>query len=41
MKKVRYIIIMFSIALSAFGQSKDDVDTLKMQHLNEVTVTAH
>ena len=41
MKKVGSIIIMFSIALSAFGQSKDDVDTLKMQHLNEVTVTAH
>ena len=41
MKKVRYIIIMFSIALSAFGQSKDDVDTLKTQHIDEVTVTAH
>ena len=41
MKKVGYIIIMFSIALSAFGQSKDDVDTLKTQQINEVTVTAH
>ena len=41
MKKVGYIIIMFSIALSAFGQSKDDVDTLKTQHIDEVTVTAH
>ena len=41
MKKVGYIIIMFSIALSAFGQSKDDVDTLKTQNINEVTVTAH
>ena len=41
MKKVGYIIILFSIALSAFGQSKDDVDTLKTQQINEVTVTAH
>ena len=41
MKKVGYIIIMFSIALSAFGQSKDDVDTLKTQQIKEVTVTAH
>ena len=41
MKRVGYIIILFSIALSAFGQSKDDVDTLKTQQINEVTVTAH
>ncbi len=41
MKKVGYIIIMFSMALSAFGQGKDDVDTLKTQHIDEVTVTAH
>ena len=32
---------MFSMALSAFGQGKDDVDTLKTQHIDEVTVTAH
>ena len=41
MKKAGYIIIMFSTALSAFGQSKDDVDTLKTQQIKEVTVTAH
>ena len=29
------------MALSAFGQSKDDVDTLKTQQIKEVTVTAH
>ncbi len=41
MKKAGYIIIMFSTALSAFGQSKDDVDTLKTQQIKEVTVTVH
>lgn len=41
MKKVGYIIIMFNFALSGFGQSKDDVDTLKTQKINEVTITAH
>ena len=33
--------ILFCFALSAFGQSKDGVDTLKTQEINEVTVTAH
>ena len=40
MKKVGCIISLLSLALSAFGQSADDVDTLKMQQINEVTVTA-
>ena len=33
--------ILLCFALSAFGQSKDGVDTLKTQKINEVTVTAH
>ena len=33
--------ILLCLALSAFGQSKDGVDTLKTQEINEVTVTAH
>ena len=32
---------MLCLALSSFGQSKDGVDTLKTQEINEVTVTAH
>ena len=36
-----YIIALLGFALSAFGQSKDDVDTLKTQNIDEVTVTAH
>ena len=34
-------IVLFCFALSAFGQSKEGVDTLKTQEINEVTVTAH
>ncbi len=33
--------ILLCLALSSFGQSKDGVDTLKTQEINEVTVTAH
>ena len=33
--------ILLCLALSTFGQSKDGVDTLKTQEINEVTVTAH
>ena len=33
--------ILLCLALSAFGQSKDGVDTLKTQEINEVTVSAH
>jgi len=32
---------LLCLALSSFGQSKDGVDTLKTQEINEVTVTAH
>ena len=41
MKRYCHIGILFYFTLSAFGQSKDGVDTLKTQNINEVTVTAH
>ena len=41
MRRSCLIGILLCLALSAFGQSKDGVDTLKTQEINEVTVTAH
>ncbi|MBR5657225.1 MAG: TonB-dependent receptor [Prevotella sp.] len=41
MRKVGYIVTLLCVALSSFGQSQDDVDTLKTQQINEVTVSAH
>ena len=41
MRRSYSIGILLCFALSAYGQSLDGVDTLKMQQINEVTVTAH
>ena len=41
MKRLNYTCLLLCFALSAFGQSRDGVDTLKTQEINEVTVTAH
>ena len=39
MRRSYSIGILLCFALSAYGQSLDGVDTLKMQQINEVTVT--
>ena len=41
MRRSYSIGILLCFALSAYGQRLDGVDTLKMQQINEVTVTAH
>lgn len=41
MKRLSHTYLLLCFALSAFGQSKDGVDTLKSQSISEVTVTAH
>lgn len=41
MKRFDYTYLLLCFALSSFGQSMDSVDTLKLQKINEVTVTAH
>ena len=41
MKRLSHTYLLLCFALSAFGQSKEGVDTLKIQEINEVTVTAH
>ena len=41
MKRLSHTYLLLCFALFAFGQSKEGVDTLKIQEINEVTVTAH
>ena len=41
MKRQNCTYLLLCFALSTFGQGTNDVDTLKTQEINEVTVTAH
>ena len=41
MNRPVHVYLLLCFALSVYGQSRDDVDTLKAQDIDEVTVTAH